>query len=53
MDEYENLGTYNGDTEHDMWVDFDNYENIGPSIFSNKITLMSLSETLMTGISGN
>lgn len=27
MDEYDDLGTYNGNTEHDMWVDFDNYEN--------------------------
>lgn len=22
---------YNGDHEHDMWVDFDNYENTGCS----------------------
>ncbi|MBD5310915.1 MAG: hypothetical protein HDS13_01940 [Bacteroides sp.] len=29
MDEYENLDTYNGDAEHDMWVDFNNYENTG------------------------
>lgn len=53
MDEYDDLGTSNGDTEYDMWVDFDNYENTGLSMFSNKITLMSLSEILMTGISGN
>lgn len=34
MDEYDDLGTYNGDTEHDMWVDFDNYENTGtPDVF--------------------
>lgn len=34
MDEYEDLDTYNGDSEHDMWVDFDNYENTGtPGIF--------------------
>lgn len=34
MDEYEDLDTYNGDSEHDMWVDFDNYENTGtPDIF--------------------
>lgn len=25
MDEYDDLGTYNGDAVHDMWVDFDNY----------------------------
>lgn len=29
MDEYDDLGTYNGDTEHDMWVDFDYNENTG------------------------
>lgn len=34
MDEYDDLGTYNGDTEHDMWVDFDNYENTrNPDVF--------------------
>lgn len=27
MDEYEDLDAYNGDTEHDMWVDFDYNEN--------------------------
>lgn len=28
--------TYNGDTEHDMWVDFDNYENTGePDVFDD------------------
>ena len=29
MDEYDDFATYNGDTEHDMWVDLDNYENTG------------------------
>ena len=29
MDEYEDLDAYNGDTEHDMWVDFDHNENTG------------------------
>ena len=24
---YEDLGTYNGDVEHDMWVDYDYNEN--------------------------
>lgn len=34
MDEYEDLDAYNGDTIHDMWVDFDNYENTGtPDVF--------------------
>lgn len=32
--DFDNLDTYNGDTEHDMWVDFDNYENNGsPDVF--------------------
>lgn len=29
MDESDDLDTYSGDTEHDMWVDFDYYENSG------------------------
>lgn len=29
MDDYEDLDAYNGDTEHDMWVDFDYNENTG------------------------
>lgn len=34
MDEYEDLDAYNGDTVHDMWVDFDYYENTGtPDVF--------------------
>lgn len=28
------LDTYNGDAVHDMWVDFDHYENTGtPEVF--------------------
>lgn len=27
MDDYEDLGTYDGDTVHDMWVDSDYNEN--------------------------
>lgn len=35
MDELNDLTTYNGDTEHDMWVDYDNYEHIGsPDVFN-------------------
>ncbi|MBD5316470.1 MAG: hypothetical protein HDS11_02205 [Bacteroides sp.] len=35
MNNYKDLDTYNGDAEHDMWVDFDNYENTGnPDVFS-------------------
>ena len=34
MNELDDLGPYNGDTEHDMWVDFDNYVNTGaPDVF--------------------
>lgn len=29
MDEYDDLGTDNGDAEHDMWVDFYHYEDTG------------------------
>lgn len=30
----DDLDTYNGDTDHDMWVDFDNIENTGePVVF--------------------
>lgn len=39
MDEYDDLATYNGDSEHDMWVDFDNYLNTGtPDVFSDDPT---------------
>lgn len=34
MAEYHYLDVYNGDAVHDMWVDFDNYENTGiPDVF--------------------
>lgn len=34
MDHYDNLDSYNGDTVHDMYVDFDHYENTGtPDVF--------------------
>ena len=29
MSNFDDLDLYNGNTEHDMWVDFDNYENAG------------------------
>lgn len=29
MNEYEDLGTYNGEPEHDMMVDYDYYINTG------------------------
>lgn len=32
--DYDDLDTYNGDPAHDMWVDFDNFENTGiPDVF--------------------
>lgn len=34
MNEYDDLGIYNEHTEHDMWVDFDHYENTDtPDVF--------------------
>lgn len=34
MEEYDDLGAYNGDVEHDMWVDYDHYKNTGePDVF--------------------
>lgn len=33
MEELDDLDTYNGDTEHEMWVDFDNFENTGSPDF--------------------
>ena len=29
MEELDDFATYNGDTEHDMWVDFTTYEYTG------------------------
>jgi hypothetical protein len=29
MSEYEDLNEYNGETEHDMWVDYDYNANTG------------------------
>lgn len=35
MDETDDLSSYNEDTVHNMWVDFDHYENIGtPDVFN-------------------
>lgn len=32
--DYDDFDTYNGDTEHNMWVDFDNIEHTGtPVVF--------------------
>lgn len=49
MTDFDDLDTYNGDTEHDMWVDFDNYENTGTrDVYTNQI-LTTLLTTLTTG----
>lgn len=37
MDDYDDLGSYNGDVEHDMWVDYDHYQNTGePDVFDEE-----------------
>lgn len=38
MHELEELDAYNGDTDHDMWVDFTYHENTGelPDLFDDK-----------------
>ncbi|MGM9869819.1 MAG: hypothetical protein ACI30R_09375 [Sodaliphilus sp.] len=34
MEDYNDFGSYNGDVEHDMWVDYDHYRNTGePDVF--------------------
>ena len=34
MEDYDDLGSYNGDVEQDMWVDYDHYQNTGePDVF--------------------
>lgn len=42
MTGHEDLDTYNGDTEHDMWVDYENFENTGSSMFSIGIIAINL-----------
>ena len=37
MDEYDDLDNYNGETTHDMWVDYDHYKNTGePDVFDEE-----------------
>ena len=37
MEDYDDLGSYNGDVEHDMWVDHDHYQNTGkPDVFDEE-----------------
>ena len=44
MDNFDELDTYNGDTVHDMWVDFDNYENTGPPDVFNEPDVDNLND---------
>lgn len=38
MNEQADLDEYNGDAVHDMWVDFDNYENTDiPNVFDESL----------------
>lgn len=36
MNDFDDLDNYNGDTEHDMWVDFDSYNNTGETDVFNE-----------------
>ena len=37
MADYDDLGSYNSDVEHDMWVDYDHYQNTGePDVFDEE-----------------
>ena len=37
MEDYDDLGSYNGDVEHDMWVDYYHYQNTGvPDVFDEE-----------------
>ena len=39
MEDYDDLGSYNGDVEHDMWVDYHHYKNTGdPDVFDEEDT---------------
>lgn len=44
MDEYEDLSTYNGDTEHDMYVDYD--YNINPEVNCPNISRIATSTNI-------
>lgn len=39
MDNLEEIDAYNGNTEHDMWVDFTYHENTGelPELFDDSL----------------
>lgn len=42
MEDYDDLGSYNGDVEHDMWVDYDYYKNTGELVCSTKKMMMRM-----------
>lgn len=39
MNDYDDLDIYNGEAVHDMWVDFDKYENAGAPDSTVMITI--------------
>lgn len=45
MDENDDLDTCNGDTVHDMWIDFDQYKTSATPLFSRKKTSTNVSTT--------
>ena len=37
MEDYDDLDSYNGNVEHDMWVVYDHYQNTGePDVFDEE-----------------
>lgn len=46
MTYYDNLYTYNGDTKHDMLMDFDNFENSDSSDVFDESDINTIIETL-------
>ena len=37
MEDYDDLGSYNGDVEHNIWVDYDQYRKTGePDVFDEE-----------------
>lgn len=46
MGDFNDLDAYNGDTEHNMWVDLDSYENTGTPDAFNKPDIDSIIDNL-------
>lgn len=55
MDELDNLDIYNGDSEHDMWVDFTYQENTNElsDIFSASRVLRDYDEVIVDDFINN